>query len=31
MRHLPKKLGLREMIGDDATESAQDLIAVFLG
>jgi hypothetical protein len=31
MRHLPRKQGLGEMIGDDATESVQDLVAVFVG
>jgi hypothetical protein len=30
MRHLPRKQSLREMIGDDAAESVQDLIAVFV-
>jgi hypothetical protein len=31
MRHLPRKQGLGEMIGDDATESVQNLVAVFVG
>jgi len=31
MHHLPRKQNLREMIGDDAAESVEDLIAVFVG
>jgi hypothetical protein len=31
MRHLPRKQALGEMIGDDATESVQNLVAVFVG
>ena len=30
MRHLPKK-GSREVIGDDAAEGVEDLVAVFGG
>jgi hypothetical protein len=30
MRHLPKQ-GLREVIGDNAAESVQDLFPVFVG
>jgi hypothetical protein len=31
MRHLPRKQRLGEMIGDDAAESVQDLVAIFVG
>jgi len=31
MRHLPRNQALGEMIGDDATESVQNLVAVFVG
>jgi hypothetical protein len=31
MRHLPRKQVLGEMIDDDATESIQNLVAVFVG
>jgi hypothetical protein len=31
MRHLPRKQTFGEMIGDDATEGVQNLVAVFVG
>jgi hypothetical protein len=31
MRHLPRKQSLGEMIGDDAAESVQNLVAIFVG
>jgi hypothetical protein len=31
MRHLLRKQSLREMIGDDAAESVQNLVAIFVG
>jgi hypothetical protein len=31
MRHLLRKQSLGEMIGDDAAESIQNLVAIFVG
>ena len=30
IRHLPRKHGLGEMTGDDAAESVQNLVAIFV-